>query len=421
MKLRRWAAGLTGIAAMSLGTMVQVAAQTPGALYTWDHAFGVSAGSNLEGWSGGGTNVPTLDNDTDGVLSIVESAAGGDWEIAESFNIIKESAVRDDFSETGYFDFGGLDLTGLDGIEVDLGHDGANPINGQLFVQGDDGGGCCSFQAAGFTIDPGSAQTISLDFDTAGVSDAQQKYIRSMGIQMFGNSEPAPLTWNVSEVRSVGDRLNERVIADHTGGGLENAVVKFDNLGINGAPSADNQNGLSNLDGTLRWVDFGGTGEAGDESGGAVAWGNNNALAVDYLSRPLDLSGYNFAVVRMKATPGMDAASEVGVQFYTQYANRATPDEFAFQSTDLTLPADGEFHDLAFPLDSFTDMDLTQWIGVNLHPHAGGSLQVQIESVILRVPEPATGWMLFVGVCLAGCSRRQMRSFGPRSLAGEVG
>jgi len=383
-------------------------AQTPGVLYTWDHSFGVGAGPNVEGWSGNGTNVPSLSNATDGALTITESVAGGDWGIAENYNIIKESAVKDDF--TGNFDFGGVDLTGLRGVQFDLAHSGSSSINGQVFLQADPGGACCTFNTAAFTINPGPAQTVEIDFDAIGLTAAHRKDIRSMGLQVFGNGEAAPLEWTLSEVRSVGTPLSSRVLADHTAGGLQNAVVKFDNLAVLGSTGNENQTGLSNVAGTLRWVDLGGTGEMGDESGGAVAWGNGNALAVTYDSRPMDLSNYGVAIVRMKATPGAGGASQVDVQLYAQYANRATGNAFAFQSTDLTLAADGEFHDLEFPIDGFVDKDLTQWLGINLQPHAGGALQIQVESVILRVPEPTSMTLVLISGCVALVGRRGRRS-----------
>lgn len=407
MQLRAFAAVI-----VLLGIGSQAMAQSPGVLYSWSHSVGSGSGDNLEGWSGGGTNAPSLSNATDGILTVVESVAGGDWQVADSFNTAKESASADGF--LGNFDFGGVDLLGLDTLEIDVSHNGTGDINGQVFLQPDPGTGCCGFLSSQFTASPGS-NTITVDLNALGLSEADAKYVRSIGFQVYGHSEVSPLTWEFSEVRVGGTPLTERTIADHSLG-LENAVVKFDDLAISGSTGSDTQGGLSTLDGALRWVDLGGTGDAGDESGGAVAWGNNNALAVDFLSRPLDISNYQFARVTMKATPGQGAADSVGVQFYAQYADRDANNAFGFGGTSLTLTADGEYHELLFPLDALGaggDLDLTQWIGLNLDPHAGGALQIQVQSVVLiGIPEPTT-LALLLGTCGAtGLLRRRESLLG---------
>ena len=405
--MRRHLAAFAAVAALTAATTTQ--AQTADVLYTWDHSFGFGAGPNTEGWGGGGTNAPTLSNATDGVLTITESAPGGDWSASDDFNGYKESAARGDLS--GKYFFGGADLTGLSTLEFDLGHNGATEIFGQIFLQPDDGTGCCSFKAQQISVLPGAAQTISVDLAALGLTEGEQAYVRSLGVQIYGHGE-GPLTWELGEVRSTGAGLLERVIADHTTGSLENAVVKFDDLGIQSSTGADTQGGLSNLGDGLRWVDLGGTGDPGDESGGAVAWGNGNTLAVSYESRPIDISNYATATVTMRATPEGGAnpgASEVDVQFFAQYANRATGNEFDFQDAGiLTLPADGEFHELVFPIDGFTDADLTQWIGLNLSPHEGGRLDVRVASVVLNaIPEPTSLLLGLFGLsCVAVGQRR---------------
>lgn len=376
-------------------------AQSPDVLYTWDHALGPVAGDSVEGWSSGGANIPALSNATDGVLTITESAAGGDWNISDHFNVAKESAAHNLASPTNLaFDFGGIDLLGLDTIAFDIQHDGAGTYNGQARFQPDDGGGCCGFYTVPLSVAPGP-QTVVVDLNASGMSPAEFKYVRSFGLEIFGNAEASPLTWSLSEIRSGGTPLVQRTIADHSLG-LENAVVKFDELAIQDSTGTESQDGLSIVGDALRWIDLGGTGDPGDESGGAVAWGNNNALAVDFLARPLDTSNYSSAVVRMAATPGSGGANLVDVQFFAQYADRAIQNadanvaSFAFQAPGLqTLAADGQFHDLVFPLGGLVDLDLVQWLGVNLSPHAGGNLQIQVASVTL-IPEPASGLLLLL-------------------------
>lgn len=400
MRLCRFA--WVGALLLSLNQVGAANAQSPGVLYSWDHGIGSSGGPNVEEWSFQfGAAAPDLSNATDGVLTVTETALGGDFAIADGFNYAKESAGAADLS--GRYDFGGVDLLGLDAIEIDVSHNGTGDIFGQVFLQTDDGSGCCGFFAGGFTLNPG-ANTVSVDLNSLGWTDGEAKYARTVGFQIFGHSEPSPVTYEISEIRTAGTPLNERVIADHSLG-LENAVVKFDESGISGATGTESQDGLTNLEDSLRWVDL------GDGPGGAVAWGNNNALAVDFSARPLDISNYSVARVTMKATPGAGAATEVGVQFYAQYADRDANNQFAFGGTSLTLPVDGQFHELVFPLDALGaggDLDLTQWIGLNIDPHAGGAIDIRVQSVVLGVPEP-TGVVLtlIASSVFAGVRRRR--------------
>ncbi|MGL4512472.1 MAG: PEP-CTERM sorting domain-containing protein [Lacipirellulaceae bacterium] len=397
MRLHRLALALVA----SIGWSASALAQSPGVLYTWDHAFGAGAGANTEGWSFGfGSNAgTTVSNGTDGVLTITEASAGLDWAVTDGFNNYKESAARSNLG--GAFAIGGADFLGLDGLEFDIQHNGTGAINGQVFLQPDDGSGCCAFRTQPITVNPGGPQTLSVDLNAFGLTPGEFKYVRAMGIQIFGNAEAAPLTWQLSEIRSTGTPLTTRVIADHTTGSLQNAVVKFDNTGINGSTGTDNQVGLQNLGDGLRWVDL------ANGPGGAVAWGNGNVQAVGYGSRTMDLSNYDFATVRMRATGGAGADPTLNVQFYAQHADRADNNEFDFQSIDLVLPVDGQFYDLVFPISAFVDKDLTQWIGLNLQTHAG-NMDIRVASVVLsQIPEPASMVIMSLGaVCGLGLRRR---------------
>ena len=98
-------------------------AQSPQVLYTWEGTVGV------QDWARNfGTNTVTLDNNTPGILTITETGtpAGTGVAIRDGFNRIIESS-------TGAS--GGSDLTGLDFLEFDLGHNGVGPVNVQFYVQ----------------------------------------------------------------------------------------------------------------------------------------------------------------------------------------------------------------------------------------------------------------------------------------------
>lgn len=383
-------------------------AQSPGVIYTWDHAIGSAAGPSTETWAGGEVSgsghAPALSNAVDGVLTVTETQLGGLWQISEGFNSAKESAA--DTANTSSFDFGGLDLLGLDTLEFDISHNGTGDISGGVFLQPDNGSGCCGFFSAGFTASPG-ASTISIDLNALGMTSDDFEFIRAIGFQVFGHAEPSPVTFEFSEVRSAGTPLNERVIADYSDNpaNLENVVVKFDEDGIAGTTSGvtDNQDGLSLLGNALRWVD------AADGPGGAVAWGNGNDLAVSFNSRPMDISNYDTAEVTLMATGGNGAPDEIGIQFFAQYADRDANDQFAFAGTSLSVVTDGSTQVLEFPLAALgtNDLDLTQWIGLNVDPHAG-NIQFQVKSVVLTaVPEPTSALMASLAVAGIGIVRRR--------------
>jgi hypothetical protein len=409
MKLHLFVVSL--VMCLPLVVAATAAAQSPSVIYNWDHAVGSALGDNAETWAGGEVSgsghAPSVSNATDGLLTVTETQLGGLWQVAEGFNKPKESAA--DLGNTTAFDFGGIDLKGLDTLEFDVSHNGAGDINGGVYLQPDDGSGCCGFYSAGFTASPG-ANTISIDLNSLGMSPDEFEYVRSIGFQVFGHAEASPVTWEFSEVRSGGTPLIERVIADYSDSpaDLENVVVKFDEGGITGTTmgSVDNQAGLGLLENALRWVDV------ADGPGGAVAWGNGNALAVDFLSRPLDISNYDTAEITIEATGGSAAPSEIGVQFFAQYADRATNNQFAFAGVSQILSTDGTPQVLKFALADLgiDDLDLTQWIGLNVDPHAG-NIQFQVYSVVLTtIPEPSSAALLGLsGVAMCGALRRCMR------------
>ena len=104
----------------------------------------------------------------------------------------------------------------------------------------------------------------------------------------------------------------------------------------------------------------------------------------------------------MSAT-GTDAS--VGVQFYMQ-----TGSGFLYQSLNDSLPVDGQFHDIVFPLAGITGRDFVDTNGINLFGHAD-DLVINVDSVIYStVPEPAS--MTIIGIAVMGClaSVRRIRT-----------
>src|SRR5687767_1562576 len=99
--------------------------QTPGPLFTFDGP------PSIEEWvKNFGTNTVALDNNTPGVLTITETGATGTGvAISDGANRIRESSTAS----------GGLDLTGLDFLDFDIGHNGTAPVNVQFYVQASTG------------------------------------------------------------------------------------------------------------------------------------------------------------------------------------------------------------------------------------------------------------------------------------------
>jgi hypothetical protein len=92
----------------------------------------------------------------------------------------------------------------------------------------------------------------------------------------------------------------------------------------------------------------------------------------------------------------------VGVQFYMQ-----TGSGFTYQALNGTLTADGQFHDLTFPLAAITARDFVDTNGINLSSHAS-DLVIRVDSVIYSVPEPAA-MSLLAAVILAQLAPRRAR------------
>jgi hypothetical protein len=382
------------------------AAQSPSVLYTWDHGFGEAPGPNTETWVPHfGAQAVSLSNAIDGELTVTELSGGvGDWAISESFNRIRES--------DNPLDIIGLDLTGLDSIEIDIAHTGANTYGGQIYLQvpNTSSGGCCQFRAAPISVAPGGIQTVSIPLAGTLLNDYEQAWIQQVGVQIFDHSWDAgsgAVTWTIQEIRSAGTPLEERFLSPHSAlGDLDGAVVKFDAAAVTGGAD-DTQNGLSAVatEGVhaLRWVDLGGG------PGAAIAWGNgrDGLLAVDYQTRPTDLSNYDYVTVRIKAQPGSGADPTVGVEFYAQ--NIIAPgNEFSYQTPGtIQLPVDNTFHELTFSLAGLSGMQKVQWHGINLAPHAGNMAMFVDYVRFWQIPEPSSLAVVMIGLVGACASWRR--------------
>ncbi len=342
--------------------------QSPGVLYTWDGT------GNVHDWvssTENGANATTIDNNTAGQLTVTELGdqilgdPGGLIYIHDGYNRIRDNNTVQ----------GGLDVTGLDAIEIDLERDGTGDVQVQFYVQATPAFSYITFPSSFFTIGPG-ANTVSFPVNL--LTPAQQTYIRGVGLKVFNHAAAGNITWAVKEMRSVGTPLTMRDIATHDPGSSENGyngvLGNFDLGAIVGNDGGQNQSGLTvNPNGSLQWTDKAGDGTSTLPSGAAIGWGNGTALAYNgspntFNERPTDLSNYNQVTFRMSATDASNPDGVVGVQGYLQ-----TGSAFTYKSAGETaLPTDGAYHDVVFSLSSFTfdEKQSTMLAGINLFAHA---------------------------------------------------
>ncbi|MBL9161854.1 MAG: PEP-CTERM sorting domain-containing protein [Planctomycetaceae bacterium] len=390
MKICRRATQLAiAIAALAWGSIAH--AQLPGVLYTWNGT------GNIQQWKQNfGSNLGLLDNLTAGQLTIIETGP-----VSAEMSISDDANRRLESSTAG----GGLDLTGLDFLEFDLGHSGPNPVNVQFYVQASTG---FNFVALGPDVPvlPGM-NTYSLSL--AGLNYAQQAYIRTVGFTVRAHATDPPLVWALQEVRSAGTPLTIRDLATHdlgsSDGGKQGAFVNFDNAAVLGNDGGQNQTGLSQNvsgSGSLQWTDKGGG------NGAAIAWGNGTTYSGNTFNERLtSLNGYQTVTYRMSAADvaGGSQSGAIDVQAYFQ-----TGSGFSYQSPGtLSLPVDGAFHDLTFDISSITDLQNVQFSGVNLGSHAN---DVVINVDLIRyaaIPEPTALALAGLGVVAGLAVRKRSR------------
>jgi len=201
-----------------------------------------------------------------------------------------------------------IDLTGLSSLEFDMGHNGVNPVNVQFFTQATPGS---AYVALGpdVAVAPG-INTYSVPL--TGLTADQIAFMRTIGINIRDHAAEGNLTWTIQEVRSVGTPLTSRTIADHDGGAadFDGVICNFDCAAVSGGNGGQNNGGMSIVGNALEWVDLGGG------PGVAITYGNGTQNSGGgFNARPVDLSNYDIATIRMKAT---GADSSVFVQFYMQ-------------------------------------------------------------------------------------------------------
>lgn len=377
---------LLGAMTLSLFWCSPVFAQSPSVIYTWD---GVSS---VEDWGKNfGTNTVTFNNDTVGELTIIETGGSGeDVAIRDGTNRVRETSTQS----------GGLDLTGLDYLEFDLGHNGAGDVDVQFYVQASTGYNYVSL-APDVAISSG-VHTYQLPLSN--LTFEQQVYIRTLGFSIRDHLAEGDLTWTLEEVRSGGTPLTHRFLAKHNVGasdnGLQGAIVNFTPAAVQGNDGGQNQTGLSHNTsgpGSLQWTDLGDHG-VGDPSGAAITWANGTEWYNDnsFYERMTDASNYNFVTFRMKATDALGGGGNLGVQAFFQ-----TDNDYNYQAAGfLNMPIDGAYHELTFPLSGLEELDVIDWTGVNLAAHTN-DLVIDVDYVRFMIPEPSTAIML--GIACAAC------------------
>ena len=384
------------VALISLSLCSQTFAQAPSALYTWDASGNPSP--NVENWvKNFGTNTVTLDNTTTpGALTIIETGtAGEDIAMSDGANRVRESATSAS---------GGTDVTGLDYMEFDLGHNGSGPINVQFYVQASTG---FSFVSLGpdLAVAPGIN---TYQVPLSGLTADQAVYLRTIGFNARDHLAIGNVTWTLGEVRAGGTPLTTRNLITHdTGtpeGGFQGAIANFDVAAIQGNDGGQNQSGFSHNaagTGSLQWTDLGGS------QGAAVSWGNGTAWSGNtFNNRTTDLSNYDTVTVRISADDPLDGGGTVGFSMFFQTNN------FSFQSVEggagQNIIIDGGFQEFTFSLAGLANMNVVDVTGLNLFSHAQ-NLVINVDNIQFNVvPEPASA-MLVAIAALGFAARRRSR------------
>ena len=114
-----------------------------------------------------------------------------------------------------------------------------------------------------------------------------------------------------------------------------------------------------------------------------------------------DLSNYDYVTFRVKATDPLGQGGSVNFQPFFQFVAAPT-----FQAAGLTsLPIDGQWHVLSYPLSSITGLSVTSWTGINLGAHPN-TFTFDVDYIRFSVPEPATCSLLALAMGMCGLGRK---------------
>jgi hypothetical protein len=379
-------------------------AQLPSTIYTWPGT------GDVRQWASdsGSVSFSTLNNNTAGELTIEEKGDefqpgcgptvcpefyGRSILIRDSYDRVRESSLAG----------GGLDLTGLQFIEMDIKHNGTGDVQIQPYI----GTGMNSTytwfgpapdytpSGGAWTIPAGTTPT-TVRIPIYALTPEQQAYNRVLGFKAFDHVDQGYLTWTISEVRSVGAPLTQRTLASHdagtSDGGLQGVYGNFELGAIVGNDGGQNQTGLSHnpaAPGTLQWTDKGTSTSA--VSGAAITWGNGTGFNPafpnnSFFERPSDFSSYNHVTVRMSATDPLNGGGFLGVQAFFQTGNyeffRTTSGGTVNQFGGNNLPIDGQYYDLIFPINSIAiaERQIAMSFGINLFSHLN-DLQINVDKI----------------------------------------
>jgi hypothetical protein len=364
--------------AAALAVCGTATAQTPGVLYSWNGP------SDVDGWeTEGSSNETILTNTTPGVLTATEMGDALDPLIVGGPVVIRDGHNRRTESST---EQGGLDLTGLDFLEIDIAHNHpTGTVDVQFYLQATPGynyiwgGSNGALGGPDWAVGPGQH---TLRFPVNLLSPAQQAYIRAIGLSVRDHAALGNLTWTISELRSLGTPLTQRDVVTHdTGtpdGGLHGVYANFEQAAIVGNDGGQNQTGFMHNpagSGSLQWTDKGGDGlPGGTPSGAAISWGNgtlwqNSGGSVtegnSFNERLADFSNYNRMTVRISALDSVNPAGTVGIQGFFQRTGYA----YATAAANLNLTTDGAYHELVYDISNVTDLANVNAWGLNVFAH----------------------------------------------------
>jgi hypothetical protein len=341
---------LAAALAMTLlcGLSTQVTAQSPHVLNNFEDG-------STESWRTGS-----------GTISNITTHFNENTETTElTFTINGAGSITDSYNNTGAVfqpSAGGVDLTGLSAIEMDIRYEGDLPThNLQFFVQATN-----AYTFVGMsdvTLTAGEpAKTIT--FNLASLTPPQVAHIKGWGVSIRafpGGYAGGPLQYYIDEVRSVGTPLTSRVYCDFTptasDGGFHGIFMNFNGNAIVGN-SGQNHTGFERIDypdtdGVLYYQQQYAEGANGPYG---PAWSWQNGFLPGFDGRPTDISNYNFIEVDMMLEN--ESGTPLDVAYFTQ---SAVPDEFGFISDSAyytyhthdsqTLQANAGFQTLVFALD----------------------------------------------------------------------